>query len=201
LLRGAHRFSQDLAAAPNTGTKQIPVAKGLGALAEGSVQLALFHPFRPDGDQPERDGVLPVLIETGEESLAVGATIELGNVMREGAILQVRLVTAHEHPIAGMPKQRPAFRGVGRALFGVRNLGNVWREMLRPAVRRTNVNERAVDAAVVADVLEPCLLSACELSDAPAQLVVFGEPAELGKAGRNAPSLRLSSRSSFPAPT
>ena len=89
MLRGAHRFSQDLAAAPNTGTKQIPVAKGLGALAEGSVQLALFHPFRPDGDQPERDGVLPVLIEPGEESLAVGATIELGNVMREGAILQV----------------------------------------------------------------------------------------------------------------
>jgi hypothetical protein len=42
-----------------------------------------------------------------------------------------------------------------------------------------------MDAAVVTDVSEPRLLSACELGDAPAQQVVFGEPAEFGKAGRN----------------
>jgi|SRR5690349_2650523 len=99
------------------------------------MQLAVLHPFRSGGDELKRDGVLPMLIDTRQESFRIGAAVEFGEMMRESAVLQVTLVATDEYPIIGMPEQRPTFCNIGAALLRIRHLGNVGRLMFGTAVR------------------------------------------------------------------
>jgi len=58
-----------------------------GTLANCGVKLTSLVPLCAGRGEPERADGFPVLIYTGEEFLHVGAAVELGEMMGEGAIL------------------------------------------------------------------------------------------------------------------
>ena len=92
MLHGAHRVADDAPELCGAGAVQESIAEAFRAFADRGVDLALLVALRPCRDQAERDRCLPVLVDTVDEGLRVGAAVVLGEVVREPAILQVRLI-------------------------------------------------------------------------------------------------------------
>lgn len=107
--RGADRVVDDATGPRVAGAEQEAIAEAFGAFADGRVNRVLFVAFRPGGNETQRDRAVPVLVDAGQECADVGAAIELGEIMRERAVLQGGLVARHEDPV-GAREQGAALR-------------------------------------------------------------------------------------------
>src|SRR5262245_34521128 len=99
-------------------------------------------------DQPERQCGLPMLVDIGGEAASISAVVVGGEIMREAAILQRRLVGGDDDPTITGTKQRPAFGAVGRTFLVVRHLRQVWAHMRGARMRGADMENAAADAAV-----------------------------------------------------
>ena len=100
-----------------------------------------------------------IVARSVRERLSVGTAIEAGQVMRKAAILQSGLIGGDEHPIVARLKQGPAFGAERRPLFRIWDLRKVRFEMFGAAVRRADVQDAAMNAAVSGNSFTPCLFS------------------------------------------
>ena len=101
--------------------------------------------------------------------------------MGKAAVLQPGLVGGDEHPTVAGAEQAAAFGAERLTLFRIRDLRQVRLEMLGAAVRRADVDDAAMDAAVGADVLAPGLLAGGQLTPAGARAAMYSaRPANSG---------------------
>ena len=79
--------------------------------------------------------------------------------MGEAAILQSGLIGGDEHPIVARLEQGAAFGAERRPLFRVWDLREVRFKVLGAAVRCADVQDAAMNASVVSNILAPCLFA------------------------------------------
>src|SRR5207248_10716761 len=107
------------------------------------------------------------------ERLGTGAGIKLAEKCGDTSTLPRGLIAGDERPVAADLKQATTFGRERLAALRIRHLRQVWLKVLGAAVRRANVNQTAVNAAIGADILAPRLFAVGQLTEPAPEDVVL----------------------------
>ena len=161
VARSARDVVDNVARSGGAGAIEKGVAKALAALADHRVHSILFVADRARGHQLQDRSALPMCVaaRSVRERLGVGAAVEGGQVMCEPTVLQAGLVSGDEYPIRWRGGTKHGIRCRMGCPFSDWEPREIRLEMLGATMRRADVHEAAMDAAVGADVLAPSLFA------------------------------------------